>query len=175
MEKNDSKIKKVNSKTKNKKKTSGRGLIIIIFVIFIIAIAIFSIKIANNVNKNNTETAEKNVINNIKSEYVEILSDGTEQCTSDKLNETKKVEDLEVKNIKLTSKDNITQITAVVTNTGSKDMSSTQITITVLDKSGNTIATIPAYIKALSSGESTALNASTTFNYANAYDIVIKK
>ncbi len=54
-------------------------------------------------------------------------------------------------------------------------MSSTQITITVLDKSGNTIATIPAYIKALSSGESTALNASTTFNYANAYDIVIKK
>ena len=92
--------------------------------IIIIAIAIILIIILLVVKNSNKEEEpqqplpqqQENVTNNVEEEYVNVQGDGTKVNISDKLAETKTIDGLEISNIQLTEKDNVSLILADVKN-----------------------------------------------------------
>lgn len=148
---------------KNKKIVIISGIILIILVLCI-GIGIYFWKEKN-----------KPVPQDQEKEYVQTLEDGTKLNISQKLSETKTIDGLEITEIQLTEKGNTTQLLGTITNKTDETKPASIITITFLDKQGNEITSIKPYIKELKPGENTPLNASTTFDYTNAYDIKITK
>ncbi len=149
----------------------GKKGIIILGVIIVIAVIIVLI-VNGNKKKENTSNEVKN---NSSEEFVKVLEDGTKLNTSTKLSETKTFDGMEISNFQLTSQSGVTQLLGTIKNTSTTAKGGYPIKITILDKNGNTITTVTGYIKELQAGESTELNASKTFDYANAYDFVISK
>lgn len=144
--------------------------LIILAGIVIITGVVLSKKISDvDITKSETEITE----NTVKEEFVEILEDGTKVNTSNKLKETKTYEGLEISNIKLTEKDNVTLLLGTVTNKTNTKQGGKTINIKMIDKKGNEIITIVAFVGEIKEGESTKLNVSTTFNFVNAYDLSI--
>lgn len=161
--------------TKRKKK--GIKIIDIIIIIAIIVILIIGInKLIQN--KNNKE--QNTLTNQIQTEddqekYVEVLEDGTKLNISEKLKQTKKLDNLEIKNIQLTYKDGVTNLLATVSNAENKKIEMTQVEITLLDENKNTIFKIPGIIEEAKEGETAQLNCSVTADFANSYDFKISK
>lgn len=141
-------------------------------ILILITIAIIIILMVVRRNDNNT-SKEENVVP--KEEFVEVLEDGTRLNTSDKLHETKTFDGMEISNFQLTENGNVTLLLGTITNNSSTEKGGYPVNITVLDKSGNEIITVAAYIGELKPGESTKLSTSATFDYANAYDFTITK
>ena len=145
----------------------------------LVAITIVVIIVALTRNKDNkqeiaeTKTEEQTTI--AQEEFVNILEDGTRLNTSAKLQETKQIEGLEISDLQLTEKENVTLLLGTITNTSDTTQGGYPIEIKVLDKNGNEITTVSAYIGTLEPGKTTQLNTSKTFDYANAYDINIAK
>lgn len=110
-----------------------------------------------------------------QAEFVDILQDGTKLNKSDKLKETKILEGMEISNFQLTEKENVTVLLATITNTSNTTQGGYPVEIKVMDKQGNEITTVSAYIGTLEPGKTTQLNTSKTFDYANAYDLSITK
>ena len=110
-----------------------------------------------------------------QAEFVDILQDGTKLNKSDKLKETKILEGMEISNFQLTEKENVTVLLATITNTSNTTQGGYPVEIKVMDKHGNEITTVSAYIGTLEPGKTTQLNTSKTFDYANAYDLSITK
>lgn len=135
---------------------------LVIILILCIVIGVFIWKQNNNPISQNEK-------------YVQILEDGTKLNVSKKLNETKNIDGLEIKEIQLTESGNTTQLLGTITNVSNETKPESIITITFLDEQGNEIAEMKPYIKELKAGESTFLNSSMTFDYAGAYDIRITK
>ena len=95
-------------------KPKEKKMIIILLIITIIAVILFIIT-----KNKNTETEQKleGKTNSTQNEYVEKLEDGSKQSISDKLNETKKVGDIEINNIQIKENNGIAVLTANVKNT----------------------------------------------------------
>ena len=104
-----------------------------------------------------------------------ILEDGTKYNTSEKLQETKKIEGIEISDMQLTQKDNVTLLLGTITNTSDTTQGGYPVAIKVMDKDGNEITTIVAYIGTLEPGKTTQLNTSKTIDCVNAYDLSITK
>jgi len=138
--------------------------IIIIIAIVIILLTIFLI--AFFIKANNSDDEVQNF---------EISDSGRKVNNSAKLAETKKIDGLEITNIKLTERDNLTQLEGTITNTTDKEKEERVINAVLLNQKGKEMTTLGIYIKALKPGESTRLNASTTLNYVNAYNIKFVK
>lgn len=145
----------------NKKRIFAIGLAVILIVLIIIISIIISNK---SKNKNNTNLGE----------YEKILDDGTKINISTKLNEDKVFNNYTINNIRLTEKDNVTQLLANVVNNTDADITETKLVqVKLLDKDGNTISTVNGIIGALKVGESTQLNVNITSDLTNAYDFTI--
>ena len=108
-------------------------------------------------------------------ENVQILADGTKLNVSEKLNENKKLDNLEIQNIQLTYRNGVTNILADVVNNGSTDFENTKIDITLLDEEGNTLYKIRGIIEKTLAGQKSKLNTSITADFVNAYDFTITK
>lgn len=145
--------------------------VLVLITIFIIVIAI----VVRSINKNKENTTENQEENIVTEEFVDVLDDGTRVNKSDKLHETKIFDEMEISNFSLTEKENVTLLLGTITNTSSEVKGDYPINIKVIDKDGNEIITVAAYIEKLEVGESCELNTSATFDYANAYDIEISK
>lgn len=155
------------------KKKGNKGLLGILIIVVVIIIVVVVIV---QVNKNKAKKiAQNNVANQNVEEFVENLDDGTKLNNSNKLSESKTFEGLDISGIQITAKDNQTQLLATVTNNTQETKGNYPISITILDKSGNTITVAHGYIKELKAGENTQLIAVKTFDYANAYDFTISK
>jgi len=113
--------------------------------------------------------------NTVKEEFVDVLEDGTRLNTSSKLHETKKFEGMEIRDFQLTENNNVSLLLGTITNTSNKVEGGYPVKIKIIDKEGNEIITVEAYIGELEPGQSTELNTSATFDYANAYDFSISK
>lgn len=148
------------------KKNEKIGILILIGV----AIVIISILVARSGKKE--EIGEENTV---KEEFVDVLEDGTRLNTSDKLHETKKFEGMEITDFQLTENNNVSLLLGTITNTSNGVVGGYPVRIKVVDKEGNEIITVEAYIGELEPGQSTQLNTSATFDYANAYDFSISK
>ena len=145
--------------------------VLVLITIFIIVIAI----VVRSINKNKENTTENQEENIVTEEFVDVLDDGTRVNKSDKLHETKIFDEMEISNFSLTEKENVTLLLGTITNTSSEVKGDYPINIKVIDKDGNEIITVAAYIEKLEPGERCELNTSATFDYANAYDIEISK
>lgn len=140
-----------------------------ILILIIVSILIITIVWCVTRNKE-TEVVESTN----REEFVEVLEDGTKLNISDKLNETKRVENFEIGNIQLTDKNGVSVLLADVKNVSETSTDWTIITITLIDRIGNTIQEIEGVIKDLQPGETTQLNAATSADYANSYDFKVK-
>lgn len=154
---------------------SEKRLILILLIITIIVTAIYFIM------KNNSKTEELDGNNNNSQiqeqgkENFSVLEDGTKLNISEKIKETKKIDGLEFTDIEITEKDNVTVILANVKNI-TKDIKKDYIVdIKVVDKNGNEITSLSGYIGEIKPNETIAFKTSATFDFANAYDIVITK
>ncbi len=110
-----------------------------------------------------------------KQNNVELQEDFTRKNISEKLKEPRMLGDLEINNIQLEAKDNITVITADVTNRGETVDGDYEIEIKFVDEDGNTIIEILSYINEVQPGETISLSTSTQRDFANAYDMEIVK
>lgn len=146
------------------------------FLIILVAVAIIiviGIVIFKNVGKKEENTTPEN---QVVEEYVKVLEDGTRLNTSDKLSQTKTFDGLEITNFQLTEKNNVTVLLGTITNKSNETKGDYPVNIKILDKDGNEIITVGGYISPLEAGQSTQLNCSASFDYANAYDFeIIKK
>lgn len=122
----------------------------------------------------------KNIIfsnDNYDEEIVKRLEGGIRLNISSKLMETKFVEGLEVKNIKLTYNEElkISELTADVENKTGVPTESMQIKVILYNKNGKEINTIYGQINALKSGEKTQINMGILDDCSNAYDFTIER
>ena len=107
--------------------------------------------------------------------YVQIMDDQTKINTNPKLLDSRYVDGLEITNLSLIERDNITQLKGIITNKTSGETEEQVIKITLVDQNNEELTSIEAYIKNLQPGESTSLYVTTTFDYTNAYDIKFTK
>lgn len=153
-----------------KKEKQVIGVLVLITVLVII-VAI----VVRNINGKEEKIIESQEENVVTEEFVDVLEDGTRVNKSDKLHESKTFDGMEINNFSLTEKGNVTLLLGTITNMSSEVKGDYPINIKVIDKDGNEIVTVAAYIGELEPGESCELNTSATFDYANAYDFEISK
>lgn len=151
-------------------KPKEKKMILILLIITII-VAIIFIKSKNK--KTNTEIQEEQQ-GTQSSEYVQQFEDGTKQSTSPKLNETKKVGDIEISGIQIIEKNGIATLTANVKNNSSATKKEFPLTIKLLNKSGEVIETLGAYVGTIKSGETRGIIASINMDISEVYDISIE-
>ncbi len=157
---------------KKRKKNKNKLLITIFFVIILLVVIGYLIIKQKKDDKDLLEQTQNEGIE----QYVQILEDGTKENISTKLKETKKIEDLEVNNIKLTYARGQSIILANVVNTSNKESIAMKVKITLLDSKGNVLTEINGgSIVPLQPGQSTQLNMAITKDCANAYDFTIEK
>ena len=154
----------------SKNEKIGIGVLVLITVIVIIVAVVLS-----NRNKEDNSTDNVQATNTQTEEFVNVLSDGTKVNTSDKLHETKTFDGMEISNFQLTENENVTLLLGTITNKTTTVKGGYPVNIRILDKEGKEIKTTAAYITKIEPGESTQLNTSATFDYANAYDFEITK
>lgn len=88
-----------------------------------------------------------------------------------KLGETKKVDELEIKNISITQKGEECTLTADAYNPTNEVRGMTYIDIKVLNKEGEVENTFGGYIDRVEAGEMVKITASITADITDAYDI----
>lgn len=116
---------------------------------------------------------ENDVAIDNQTEFTKVQEDGVKVNTSSKLSETKKIEGLEIYNIKLTEKENVTEILADVKNTTDKDVEGFYTIMTFLDKDGETIVQLNGYIPTVEANGIATLNTNSGGDFADAYDFKI--
>lgn len=171
----DKKISNQESR-KTMRKSEKTLILVLIIITIVVTSAYFVLK-----NKNNTEDIEEknknnsNQIQNQAQENISVLEDGTKLNISKKMKEIKKVEGLEFSDIEITEKDNITVILANVKNTTKETKKDYIVNIKVVNKNNNEITSLSGYIGEVKPNETVAFKTSATFDFADAYDIVISK
>lgn len=156
-----------NSKMKKKQSKKLLWVLTIVFLIIVCVTVIF-VKIFTK-NDNNKNLAGNN------DNFSKIISDGTRINISEKLNENKKIDDLDITDIELKSDGQVTQLTAIINNNTGKTKGDYPAKVIFIDSNNNEIAEMGIYIKKLQPGESTILNGKITFDYTNAYNFNIQK
>lgn len=151
-------------------------IVIGILVVITIIVIIFAVTKRNNNDnqKENQQSQQTNQQENqLQGEFVANLDNGVAYNTSNKLEETKTFEGLEISNIQLTKEGNTSQILATVTNKSNEAKPFQILKFKFVDKENNEIITISCAIKDLATDESTQLSTNASFDYVNAYDFVI--
>lgn len=148
-------------------------------VLILITILVIIVGIVMSINKGKKENKDNNVVareeNRVVEEFVDLREDGTKVNKSSKLHEKKAYDGLEIGNLQLTMKDNVSVILGEIKNVSNIAKGEYPISLVMLDKEGNEIITIGAYIQKLEPGQTAELNTSATFDFANAYDFKITK
>lgn len=153
-------------------KDSEKKMIIILIIVAVLIIGGITLLTKNRKGKAN-QTGE-NETNTPEEEFVNILDDGTKLNVSEELHKAKTIDGLEISDLQLTEKGNETLLLGTVRNT-TATVQTAVFKIILLDKTGKEITTLPIYIEGIKPGESTELIASTTLDYANAYDFRLSK
>lgn len=154
-----------------------------ILVLILITIVVIIVGIVMSINKEKKENEGNNIVGGVEGEgntpvveeFVNLEEDGTKVNISNKLKETKTFDGLEISNLQLTMKDNVSLILGEIKNVSDTARGGYPVSLTILDKEGNEIIAIGAYIQELQPGQTAKLDTSATFDFANAYDFKITK
>lgn len=144
-----------------------------IVIAILVAITIIAIIVTIIVKSSNKKEEVKT--ENVEESFSTVLEDGTILNMSDKLHETKKFEGMEISNIQLTETEEETLLIATVTNTSETKQGGYPVKVKMLDKQGNEVKTIDAYIGELQPGKSVKISTSATYDVKNIHDFIITK
>lgn len=158
----------INKMTKflNKLK-QNKILLISVIIAIIVIIAILTTIIFNNDNKEEPKNKDP--------KYVEQVEEGVKLNKSSKMKEEKKLGDLSIKNLQLTTKSGITTLVADVKNNGSSKTQMKIVEVKLLDENGEKLTELTGIIQELGANESTQLNISMTSDFIKAYDYTISE
>ena len=145
-------------------KANEKKMILILIIITIILIIV-------KVNQKSDSPKESGTT---LSEYVEESESGLKQSTSDKLNEVKTFGEFEMGNIKITELNGKATLTASVTNMSASTQNEFPLTINLMDKKGNVLEKLGAYVGTTKPGESRGINASINMDISEIYDIEVE-
>ena len=161
--------KEKKEKTKKLTKKDKKKIAIIAGIITVIIIAIIGITIAiiNNNEKN------KNI--DPETEFVEIDAEGNKRNISKKLKETKTFGNMEMNNIELTAKKNVSLLKANFTNKGEETEKEKIVTVEILNKKKEVISSFDTVINKMDPGETIEFSMNITEDISNAYDLTIKE
>ena len=132
---------------------------------------IATITYIKNKNKNTEVEQEQKTT---QSQQVQQTEKGTKQSTREKLNETKKIGDIEISGIRIIENNGTATLTANVKNTAATTKKEFPLKIKLLNKTGEVIQTLGAYVGTIKSGETRGINASINMDISNIYDISIE-
>ena len=149
-------------------KNKGIFLILIGIVILISILVLVANKKEVNDSSQNNETKKENAIS-----YVKEVEEGVQLNTSSKIREEKKLGDLTIKEAQLTTKSGMTSFLADVKNNGTIKTETKLVTVKLLNKNGEVLATLTGVINPLEPGGTTELNIATTSNYIESFDYTI--
>lgn len=158
------------------------GVIAIILIIAIVVMAGGKEKAPDNQGEpqnNNSVTQQNNVAgpaeNTLVENYVKVQNDGTKVNQSEELKKMKTVDGLEISNIQLTEKGNLSVLIADVKNNTDTVRGDFGVKITLIDKDGKDMITLDGYIDKVEAGETVKMETSATTQLTNAYDFKIVK
>ena len=163
------------------KNQKANDILVAIVLIVVIGCGILIITNVAKKNKEKEETQSANTnstsaTNEVDEKYVQVLNDGTKLNDSEKLNQTKTMDDgIELSNIQLTTKDGITNILCDVTNKSNADFKMQEVYVVLRDEQGNEIYKVPGIIEDIKVGETKQFNTFITADFANAYDFTMIK
>lgn len=164
---------KTNNKSKMDMKKRDNLIITAIIAVIIITVIVVIVAVVNNNKKDGTQNnASGNTDNN--TENVIVKEDGTKENSSSKIKEVKDFDGMKVKDVRLISQGGLSNFMATVENTSSQEKGDKPIVVSFVNKNGEEIATLEAYIGGVSAGSMTTIDASATSDLSNAYDFVIK-
>ena len=150
------------------KKQEKIGILVLIVISLIIIGILYMIKLSIRQEIASSGTLEEDI-------YVDVFSDGTKLNKSAKIKEAKTLERMKIENLQLTNNDKGTILFGTITNTSNEVAGGFLTEIKAIDEKGNELATAHVFVGKLEPGESTQLNASSTVDYSNAYDLIIKR
>lgn len=161
--------KEKKEKTKKLTKKDKKKIAIIAGIITVVIVAIIGITIAiiNNNEKN------KNI--DPETEFVEIDAEGNKRNISKKLKETKTFGNMEMNNIELTAKKNVSLLKANFTNKGEETEKEKIVTVEILNKKKEVISSFDTVINKMDPGETIEFSMNITEDISNAYDLTIKE
>ena len=145
-------------------KKKEKIMIMILLVITVIAIIMLY-------NQRNPKSKNEE---NVKEEMVMIQEDGSKIAISDKLQEKKRIEDIEINNISIREEGGLAKITASTTNVGKEETQEMPIKILLKDKDENIITEVGAYIGKMKKGDQREIMASANVTIDEVYDVEIK-
>ncbi len=145
-------------------KKKEKIMIMILLVITVIAIIMLY-------NQRNPKSKNEE---NVKEEMVMIQEDGSKIAISDKLQEKKRIEDIEINNISIREEGGLAKITASTTNVGKEETQEMPIKILLKDKDENIITEVGAYIGKMKKGDQRGIMASANVTIDEVYDVEIK-
>lgn len=149
--------------------------VLLIVVMIIIIVVKKNSKNSLDENLNNTNLRSESIDNTTKIDYTKELEDNVKVNINTRLNETKRVDNLEIGKLKLTNNNGTSLLIASVTNKGTSVTKLTLLEITLYDKNNNVLTKLNGLVDSLQPGESTSLNIGVTADYANAYDFTVEK
>ena len=170
---------------KNKRKVI---IVIILIIILMVLGTICVISIKKNDQENNT-TEENNIdmsVNNTNIQEGEILidydnlenaklEDGIKINTSEKVHQQKTFEGLRINQVLIDSEQNMTNFSINFENISDKTIGEKYLKITCLDKSGNQIGELYAYVSETAPGEIANTKVTVPEDYINMYDYQISE
>lgn len=161
--------KEKKEKTKKLTKKDKKKIAIIAGIITVVIVAIIGITIAiiNNNEKN------KNI--DPETEFVEIDAEGNKRNISKKLKEAKTFGNMEMNNIELTAKKNVSLLKANFTNKGEETEKEKIVTVEILNKKKEVISSFDTVINKMDAGETIEFSMNITEDISNAYDLTIKE
>lgn len=165
--------KTIKNKSKKRKNIKNNKILFGILLAIIIIVIIFIIfnKKKEEEEKVQESTNNLSVFDTNLGEYVKEVETGTKINISPKLNQDKKIEDLDVTNIQLTTTSGITTLIADVANNTQNATSWKNIKAVFLDENGKELFSAKGIVSSLNVGETTKLSISMSSNYIAAYDV----
>lgn len=163
--------------------------VLIILILLVVLVILSVILINKNSNNNVTEElatqSEEDIYKEVLTEvlygeekYVTHDEQGNRVNISSEMSKTVAIDginNLEIRGIKITSKDNNTTISGTVTNVGNLTFDGDNITISLKDEKKKEILNVGVYIDAVNSGETVTFQTSVTMDLANAYSYTASK
>lgn len=146
-------------------KKKEKIMIMILLVITVIAIIMLY-------NQRNPKSKNEE---NVKEEMVMVQEDGSKIAISDKLQEKRRIGDIEINNINIREEESgLAKITASTTNVGKGETQEMPIKILLKDKDENIITEVGAYIGKMKKGDQRGIMASANVTIDEVYDVEIK-
>lgn len=148
---------------------------IMIITIIVLLVVFKPTEEKKNDNTNNSTATNEVTIDEGNNKYVEVQEDGTRLNKSEELLKTKTIDGIEISNIKVSEKDNFTEILADAKNTTDKEVEGFWVDLIFYGDNQIMIAVISVYIPQMDAKGSATLNTNVTGDYANAYTFTINK